>query len=170
MRSQFILGFDATPIRRDDHDGRGGTRGAGVRERRASRARRRREGRRSGGSRGTRAVARGVPPRRRHRGHRAVPAWRVCGGIGPARLTASHRVAHCGFAAGDAAGSGKNGDDEESDEGAEEGDEGDGEWEDALEGLPVEALGSDVVPDDQGAMADRTLPVYGITGVPTGRP
>ena len=37
------------------------------------------------------------------RGHRAVPAWRVCGGIGPARLTASHRVAHRGFAAGDAA-------------------------------------------------------------------
>ena len=103
------------------------------------------------------------------RGHRAVPAWRVCGGIGPARLTASHRVAHRGFAAGDAAGSGKNGDDEESDEGAEEGDEGDGEWEDALEGVPVEALElRDAVPDDQGAMADRTLPVYGITGVPTG--
>ena len=30
------------------------------------------------------------------RGHRAVPAWRVRGGIGPARLTASHRVAHRG--------------------------------------------------------------------------
>ena len=103
------------------------------------------------------------------RGHRAVPAWRVRGGIGPARLTASHRVAHRGFAAGNAAGSGKNGDDEESDEGAEEGDEGDGEWEDALVGLPVEALElRDAVPDDQGAMADRTLPVYGITGAPTG--
>lgn len=91
-------------------------------------------------------------------GHHAM-AWRLARGIGPARGAAAWGAPHRGFAAGADAGSGKDGEDDADGEDAE----------DDLDGLPVEALElRDAIPEDQGSMADRTLPVYGITGEPTG--